>query len=192
MISKAIYKNGLHVLKNPLSPFPNQMNFVSSIPWIIFLTHWVRVMHICVDKLNNHWFQIIACRVFGAKPLSEPMLIYCQLDLWNKLSWNMNLNSNFSLKMYLKMTYTKWRPFCLSLNVLNVCSCLYLCLGTPVCVCMSQVGRFHFCQLERSPTHQCLYIRIWINTWNHQSTCCVPCKAGTMAYQYPYQFPPFC
>ena len=24
--------------------------------------------------------QVMACRLFGAKPLPEPMLIYCQLD----------------------------------------------------------------------------------------------------------------
>ena len=32
------------------------------------------------------------CGLFGAKPLSEPMLVYCQLD-WNKLQWNFNQNT---------------------------------------------------------------------------------------------------
>ena len=41
------------------------------------LTHWGRVTHICVDK---SLVQIMACRLIGAKPLSEPMLDYCQLD----------------------------------------------------------------------------------------------------------------
>ena len=39
------------------------------------------VPHICVSELGHHWFQIMACRLFRAKPLSEPMLDYCQLDL---------------------------------------------------------------------------------------------------------------
>ena len=30
--------------------------------------------------------QAIACRLCGAKPLQEPMLIYCQLDSWEQFS----------------------------------------------------------------------------------------------------------
>ena len=30
--------------------------------------------------------EIMACRLFGAKPLSEPMLEYCQLDPWEQTS----------------------------------------------------------------------------------------------------------
>ena len=36
--------------------------------------------------------QIMACRLFGTKPWSEPVLGYCQLDLGNKLQWNFNWN----------------------------------------------------------------------------------------------------
>ena len=28
----------------------------------------------------------MACRLFGAKPLPEPMLAYCQLDSWEQTS----------------------------------------------------------------------------------------------------------
>ena len=28
----------------------------------------------------------MACRLFGAKPLPEPMLVYCQLDSWEQIS----------------------------------------------------------------------------------------------------------
>ena len=39
--------------------------------------------------------QVMACRLFGAKPLPEPMLTYYQLHpYWNKLQWNINRNSN--------------------------------------------------------------------------------------------------
>ena len=34
----------------------------------------------------------MACRLPGPKPLSEPMLGYCELDPWNKLQWNLNRN----------------------------------------------------------------------------------------------------
>ena len=30
--------------------------------------------------------QMIACRLFGARPLSKPMLYYCQLDHWGQSS----------------------------------------------------------------------------------------------------------
>ena len=33
--------------------------------------------------------QVMACRLFGAKPLPEPMLAYCQLDSWELKSWNL-------------------------------------------------------------------------------------------------------
>ena len=37
--------------------------------------------------------QIMACRLFGAKPLPEPMLVYCQLDSWEHIS--VKLKSEF-------------------------------------------------------------------------------------------------
>ena len=36
----------------------------------------------------------MACCLVGAKPLSETMLEYCQLDFRNKLQWNFNRNSD--------------------------------------------------------------------------------------------------
>ena len=35
--------------------------------------------------------------MFGTKPLSEPMLTYCQLDLYEK-QWNLNQNTDFFIK----------------------------------------------------------------------------------------------
>ena len=62
----------------------------------------------------------MACRLDGAKLLSEPMLEYCQLDPWEQTSVNFFIAiATFSFnKMYLKMSSGKWRPFCLALNVL--------------------------------------------------------------------------
>ena len=37
----------------------------------------------------------MAWRLFGAKPLPEPMLSYCQLDPWEQLQWNLNQNKKF-------------------------------------------------------------------------------------------------
>ena len=38
----------------------------------ITLIHWGRVTHICVGKIQS-LVQIMACRLFGAKPSSEPV-----------------------------------------------------------------------------------------------------------------------
>ena len=48
--------------------------------------------------------EIIACRLLGAKPSSEPILDYCQLDTWEHI-W--------------KWQSAKWHLLCLGLNVLN-------------------------------------------------------------------------
>ena len=32
------------------------------------------------QQTNHNWVQIIAGRLVGAKPLSEPMMEYCSLD----------------------------------------------------------------------------------------------------------------
>ena len=63
--------------------------------------------------------QIMACRMLGAKPLSEPMLPYCQLGHKE--------HTCISVKSYLwcesfyprKCSSAKWRPFYLGLNVLR-------------------------------------------------------------------------
>ena len=43
------------------------------------LTHWDRVIHICFSK-KNVIASDIGCGLFGTKPLSDPILPYCQLD----------------------------------------------------------------------------------------------------------------
>ena len=58
--------------------------------------------------------QVMACPLFSAKPLPEPMLVYCQLDSWEQVS--VNFESEFyhfhSRKCIWKCCLPKWRPFC--------------------------------------------------------------------------------
>ena len=55
----------------------------------------------------------MACRLFGAKPLSKPMLVIVNWTLRNKLQWNFNQHSKSSFtKMHLKISSAKWQPFC--------------------------------------------------------------------------------
>ena len=62
------------------------------------------------QKIRPSLGKIMACRRISAKPLSEPMLDYCQLDLWEHIL-------TFWLKNVFKMSSGKWRLFCLGLNV---------------------------------------------------------------------------
>ena len=42
--------------------------------------------------------QVMACRLFGAKPLPKSRLAYCQLDSWKQFQWNSNRNSIVFIK----------------------------------------------------------------------------------------------
>ena len=58
------------------------MSFNSSPPSAAYMRRWTR----------SALVQVMACRLFGCKPLHEPMLTY-QLDIGNKLQWKLNRNS---------------------------------------------------------------------------------------------------
>ena len=56
----------------------------------------------------------MACCLFGTKPLSKPMVVYCRLDLSKQISvkvWSKYKNFSFR-KMHLKISSAKWWPFC--------------------------------------------------------------------------------
>ena len=48
----------------------------SSTPSVAYMLQWI----------GSALVQIMACRLFGAKPLPEPMLTYCQLNHWEETS----------------------------------------------------------------------------------------------------------
>ena len=51
------------------------------------ITHWGRVTYMR-QQTRSSLVQIMACRLFGPKPLSEPMLSHCQLDSKEQTSVN--------------------------------------------------------------------------------------------------------
>ena len=84
------------------------------------LTHWGRVMHICVGNLT----------IIGSDNDLSPGRR--QAIIWTNdvILWFRPLGTNFSeiliefltfwfKKMRLNVSFAKWRPFCLGLNVLN-------------------------------------------------------------------------
>ena len=58
----------------------------------------------------------MACHLFEAKPLSELMLKYCQLDTDEHNSMKLYLK----FKRHLKISSAKWQSFCLGLNELSL------------------------------------------------------------------------
>ena len=95
------------------------------------LTHWGRVMHICVSKLNTVVSdnglspgrrQAIIRTNAGILLIGPPGTNFSEILIGIQI---------FSIKiMQLKMASAKWRPFCLGLNVLKCHQCtIVLCYG---------------------------------------------------------------
>ena len=87
--------------------------------------------------------QVLACRLSGAKPTPQPILNYCQLDIWEQIlikiqafsfkntnvktmqTQNMINTANARRNVIvclLGMAWAKCRLFCPGLNALNVCN----------------------------------------------------------------------
>ena len=71
--------------------------------------------HIC-QWIGSPFVQIMACHLFGVKPLSKLMLGHCQLDLLEQTTVKFSIKvQNFSFrKMHMKIwiSSVKWQPFC--------------------------------------------------------------------------------
>ena len=99
-------------------------------PWIVMklLTHWGRVMHICVGNLT------IIGLDNGLSPGRRQAIIWTS----DGILWIRPLGTNFSKiliefltfwlkKMHLNVSSAKWRPFCLGLNVLKYGTSCFVC-----------------------------------------------------------------
>ena len=77
--------------------------FNSSPPSATYMCQWTW------SSLNH----ITACRLFGAKPLPEPMLVYCRLDSWEQISVKFELKfCHFHSRMCIwNCRLPKWWPF---------------------------------------------------------------------------------
>ena len=74
--------------------------------------------HICINKLSL--VQMMTHRLFGAKPLSEPMLAHCQLDHWEQIlvKFKSKWNNFHTRKLIWKCRLQNGGRFCLDPNVL--------------------------------------------------------------------------
>ena len=113
-----LYMWGVYgIMHGIMSPHMINSQFISI---VMVLTHWGRVMHICVSKLT------ITDSDNGLSHGRRQAIIWTNagIRLIGPLGTNFNEISigiqTFSLKkMHLKMSSAKCRPFCLGLNVLN-------------------------------------------------------------------------
>ena len=109
------------VLSNDILTFSKNSNFgikkkrlnMQHIFWT-WLTHWGRVTHICVGNLT-----IIGQRQAIIWTIAGILLIWPLGTNFREILFEIH---TFPFKkMQLKMSSVKWRPFCLSLNVLIRC-----------------------------------------------------------------------
>ena len=103
------------------------------------LTHWGRVTHICVNKLNITGSDICVNKlnITGADNSFSPGRRQAIIWTNDDILLTGPLGTNFSeilseihalsfTKIHLKTSSAKWRPFCLDLNVLKMSSkCCY-------------------------------------------------------------------
>ena len=65
-----------------------------------------------IQWIESALIQIMACRLFRTKPLSEPMQGYCQLIGMKFYEILIKIQTFSFTKMHLKLSSAEWRPFC--------------------------------------------------------------------------------
>ena len=109
--------------------------------------------------------QIMACRLFCAKPLSKPMLCYINWTFRNKLQWNFNQNtSHFICENASQTSSAKWWPFCPGGDE--------LCRDFHHCMLLTHMAMMDGCTVAMTMT--------WIWQWQWQRT---------VTYQYIIMMP---
>ena len=95
--------------------------------WLIHLTHWGWVTHICIVNLT------IIISDNGLSPGRRQAIIWTNVGrlligpLGTNFSEILIVIQTFSfMKMHLKLSSVKWHPFCLGLNVLTHCPLGYV------------------------------------------------------------------
>ena len=77
-------------------------------------------MHIYIGDIGHHRILVMACCLCGTKPLSEPIMTYCQIGKDMEISFE---------KLHLKMLSAKWQPFCSGLSMIFA-QCYWVIPGT--------------------------------------------------------------
>ena len=96
-------------------PCCHPIQLIAIITWCVMMRYWGRLMHICISKLT----------ITGSDNGLSPG--QCHAIIWNNagilLIWPLGINfSEMLIKILIysfKKIYLKFRPFCLSLHILN-------------------------------------------------------------------------
>ena len=103
--------------------------------WCLWLTHWGRVTHICVSII------IAIGSDNGLSPNRRQAIIWTNAGILSSVIRPSGTNISellieihiFSFKkMHLKLSSGKWRPFCLTFNVLTISFCILVVFLTRV------------------------------------------------------------
>ena len=75
-------------------------------PWVLLLYVWViltLLTHIYCQWTASSLVYVMACRLFGTKPLPQQTITYCHLDPGEQIQWKFNkITMFFVKKMHLK------------------------------------------------------------------------------------------
>ena len=89
--------------------------------WNLWLLHVIQMVNSFPPRATymHQWsgsalVQLMACCLYGAKPLPEPMLAYCQSDSWQQISVKLELEFCYfhSRKCIWNCRLPQWWPFC--------------------------------------------------------------------------------
>ena len=112
-----------HISILPEKNKKERINHLRRIDILRCLTHWGRVTHICIGKLN------IIASDNGLSPERRQAIIWTNagISLIEPLGTKFNeilivIHTFSFMKMHLKMSSAKRRPFCLGPNVLSRCT----------------------------------------------------------------------
>ena len=101
--------------------------------------------------------QIMACRLLGAKPLPEPMLVYCRLDSWEQVSVKFKSEFyHFHSRKCIWKCLSKWQPFCPGEDELMLSNCCWITHTAMIAWCMDG----------------------WMDGWMDVCVCDTVCFAG--------------
>ena len=117
--------------------------------------------------------QVMACRLFGAKPSPEPMQAYCQLDSWkhNSVKFESDFYLVCSRKCNCKRRLPKWRPFCTEWDELTQTNLIVAtCFSSMAIECdillsanvLPYMLNIYECEKPVAPFHSPKYMTIYI------------------------------
>ena len=130
--------------------------------------------------------QVMACRLFGAKPTTELILLYRYLDSWDHVSVKFEFELyHFHTRKCIQYVVCQNCGHCLGLNVLKQLPWLKLTFHTLLNIAFSRPWLFivllRSCEYPRD-RYGSLQGRFWI----YYDLCLAPCTCTSINYYYYY------